>query len=473
MAAGNDARREQILAAYRSGDWSQVEQLAAPLGDEPFALHLASDARLRLGKGEAALAGYERLIAAGDPPPPVLLARADALNLLGRKAEAADAYEAFLKTQPNTARAWRNLSGARAALGDEASALRALDRALSLKADYHEARLARAELLEQMGRLDAALRDLDHLHKIAPQDTGLRYRRAICALRAGRFDEGLPDLELRWALGGAGDPRRYPKPLWLGQTPLQGKRLVIHQEQGFGDLIQLARYAPMAAAAGARVHLQVRGPAKALLEGLDGVAGVHAVGDPLPEHDLQIPVFSLPLAFGTTLETIPAGVPYLTAPAERVARWRQLLGEKRGPRVGLAWAGNPEQANDANRSMPVETLLAALPEGPEYLSLQKDVGAPGGGTVRPLPAPIEDFADTAAIIGECDLVISVCSAPAHLAGAMGKPVWVMLCRLPDFRWMAERTDSPWYPTARLFRQPKAGDWQAVAGEVGAALRALS
>ncbi|MDB5430272.1 MAG: hypothetical protein JWP35_1388 [Caulobacter sp.] len=484
MQDGAEAERQAILAAYRAGALADVERrcglILASRPDDPFALHLSADARLRLGRPDGALDFYDRLIAHGSPPPPVLMGRAEALAVLGRFAEARAAFDQALAVSPGSARGWRNLAGVLMAQGNLDPALTALDRALSLKPDYADALLARAQLLDRMGRPKEAVSAFDRLLELAPGHEAARYGRAVAALRAGRLEEGWPDLELRWKRTGAGNPSRYPKPLWLGQTPLRGKRLLIHQEQGFGDLIQLARYAPLAAAAGASVYLQVRAPAKALMETLKGIGGVFAPGEVLPDIDLQTPVFSLPLAFGTTLATLPAEVPYLAAPPERLALWQERLGPATRPRVGLAWAGNPEQADDHNRSMPLAALLKGVLPGLgdrfEFISLQKDLSPEDGAqlartpAIRTLGGPLNDFADTAAVIAHCDLTISVCTSTAHLAGALGRPVWVMLSHHPDFRWMTARTDSPWYPSARLFRQPAPGDWEAVAAQVAQGLR---
>jgi hypothetical protein len=236
-----------------------------------------------------------------------------------------------------------------------------------------------------------------------------------------------------------------------------------------GDAIQFARYVPRVAAMGARVVLQVHAPLVPLFTQLPAERVV-AFEERLPPFDTYCALMSLPLAFGTTLESIPREVPYLRAPRERVERWQALLGESAHPRVGLAWSGNPAQANDLNRSMPAAHLAPLKGLGASIFNLQKEVresdrAALAQAGIRDPGAPVADFADTAAIVELMDVVVSVDTSVAHLAGAMGKPLIAMLCHNADWRWLTQRTDSPWYPTARLVRQRKPGDWAGVVDEV--------
>jgi len=264
---------------------------------------------------------------------------------------------------------------------------------------------------------------------------------------------------------------------------LAGRSLLLYGDQGFGDVIQMLRYLPRVTAQCGKLILEVPGALVPLLATQRKNYTLVAKGSPLLGFDLHCSLMSLPLAFKTTLETIPAPLSYLTADERRRAAWRQRLGPKTKPRIGLAWSGNPEHKNDHNRSLPLRTLLPLLERDCEFHSLQKEVRAADRDTLASLPQlkahqdELNDFADTAALIAELDLVISVDTAVAHLAGAhlagaLGKPVWILLPYDPDFRWLTERSDSPWYPSARLFRQPRLGDWPGVVTAVGEALAAL-
>jgi len=262
----------------------------------------------------------------------------------------------------------------------------------------------------------------------------------------------------------------------LGQVPVEGKTILLYHEQGLGDTLQFIRYAQPLSQAGARVVVQVQAPLVPLLRGVTGAERVISSTDQLPSFDLHCPLMSLPLAFGTTLETIPARTPYVSAPAERIAAWKERLGEATTPRVGIAWSGNPKHGNDRNRSIDLKALLPLLALGIEVVSVQKDVREADRAVlsaqpqIRDFGSELEDFADTAALVTLLDLVVSVDTAPAHLAGALGRPVWVLLPFSPDWRWLLDREDSPWYPTARLFRQTTFGDWNSVTRRLVAELR---
>jgi hypothetical protein len=273
-------------------------------------------------------------------------------------------------------------------------------------------------------------------------------------------------------------PRGFAQPLWLGEDDIAGKTILLHSEQGFGDSIQFCRYLPLVAAGGARVILEVEQPLCALMTGLAGTAQVIAKGDALPAFDLQCPLPSLPLAFKTGLETIPSSAPYLRVPKHALEYWGALLGIKRGLRIGLAWAGNAVHVRDRERSMRLRDLLPLLDIDATFVSLQKEVRAVDAETLEHcdmlrFDRELGDFSDTAALILQLDLVISVDTSVAHLAGALGKPVWILLTHAPDWRWLLERDDSPWYPSARLFRQHETREWGSVTMQVREALLAFT
>jgi hypothetical protein len=289
----------------------------------------------------------------------------------------------------------------------------------------------------------------------------------------GQFAEGWRGFEWRWQQASWAPQRRvFGQPLWLGKEPLAGRTILLHAEQGFGDTLQFVRYAKLVARLDAVVLLEVQPPVKSLLSDVDGVAGTYARGEPLPPFDLHCPLMSLPLAFDTRLESIPAEVPYLHAPADRRALWRGRLKEKRSLRVGIAWAGSVLHKNNHQRSIAYDRFAALLATpGVEFISIQKEVAPRDAAALRAhanvihLGDELEDFADTAAVVSLLDLVVSADTATVHLAGALGRPVWVLLPFSSDFRWLLEREDSPWYPTARLFRQPRLGDWDSVLARV--------
>jgi len=258
--------------------------------------------------------------------------------------------------------------------------------------------------------------------------------------------------------------RHLTRPMWNGVEPLSSKTLLLHWEQGLGDSLQMLRYAPVLAGQGARVVLSVQAPLVGLARSVAGVSEVAAAGEPLPEHDLVCMLMSLPHALGTTEATIPARVPYLAASPADLARWRRRLGERPRLRIGLAWSGSATHKNDHNRSLALARLAPLLDLEASFVSLQKEYRPDdlaflqADGRIADYSAELESFGDTAALIEQMDLVVSVDTSVAHLAGALGKPLRLLLPHLPDFRWGLQRTDSPWYPTARLLRQSRAGDW---------------
>jgi hypothetical protein len=330
--------------------------------------------------------------------------------------------------------------------------------------------------LRELRRRDAALASYRRAQALAPHRADLRVNEALTLLQAGSLREGFALYE--WRRRGAA-PSVLPGEPWLGGTPIAGKTIFLQAEQGFGDTLHFIRYAPLLAAQGARVAAAVPAPLKPLIATMANVTAL-ADGDAQPVADLHCPIMSLPLAFGTELATIPANVPYLSAPSECIAYWRERLPAPTRRRVGLVWAGSAGFEGDRRRSMPFAGLSEKLAplvaaDGITFVGLQRDVpprDVAAVGAARNLfnvGPQLRDFADTAAVVSLLDLVIGVDTAVVHLAGAMAKPVWVMLPFSPDFRWLLDRADSPWYPTARLFRQPAPGDWTSVIARIADAL----
>jgi Flp pilus assembly protein TadD len=334
--------------------------------------------------------------------------------------------------------------------------------------------------LEAQNKVAAAAAAYEQALAIDPKNPTVKYNLGIARLTNGelRRDVWLK-YEFRWVVLRENPQRNFAQPYWRGE-PLTGKSILIYAEQGLGDTLQFVRYAAVLADQGATVHVEVQPPLKALLADLPGATSVIAKGEPLPPFDFHCPLLSLPFAVNTRLETIPAALPYVHAAPDRRAIWAQRLGAPRGLRVGIVWRGNPRHTNDANRSMPLATFrgLLAAP-GCEFVSLQIKPTEAESAILSAQPSVVDpteqvaDFGDTAAIIAELDVVLAVDTSVAHLAGAMGKPVWLLLPFAPDWRWMLDRPDSPWYPNMRLFRQSAVGDWSAVTAEVATALETAS
>lgn len=362
--------------------------------------------------------------------------------------------------------------------GDEA-AFNALSRALVLEPDHAETRMNRALVLRSLHRLDEAEDACRRLVAERPGDAGAHTLLATCLLMRGDLAPGFREYEWRSRLtDGQVEARGLPTPPWEGGA-LDGRRILLHDEQGLGDGIQFARYAPLLARRGAQVIVECDDALVRLLARLPGVETVVGRSAPTPEHDVHAALMSLPHLLGTTLASVPAEVPYLAAEPALAGMWRDRLGPARAElRVGLVWAGNPDLPDDPKRSPGLEPLLPLLDvPGVAFVSLQKGGGRADlerlGGRIpagfRDVGDALDDLADTAAVVAQLDLVISVDSAVAHLAGALGRPVWTILRVESEWRWMLERTDSPWYPTMRLFRQARAGDWSDVVAALRIAL----
>ncbi len=431
-----------------------------------FALVLAA-----LGRREEALAQFEQVLAVNGRHINALNNRADTLAQLKRDEEALAAYRRLLDVQPDHVGALNESGGLNTRLGRPHAALVCYDRALAI-APAAELHVNKGTVLRALNRDDEALASFAAATALRPDYAEAFWNASLIRLRRGDFAAGWRDYEWRWRKADwAGRERNFSAPLWRGDEGIAGKTILLHAEQGFGDTIQFVRYAPLVAARGATVVLECQPQLKSLLHRLDGVAQVIAAGETLPRFDLHCPLLSLALAFKTELATIPSGVPYIRPQAERAAKWRDRLPSNGGPRVGICWAGSSAHLNDRNRSIPLDRFAKLFAvAGADFVSLQKEASAAEGAilsahNVAHSAAEFEDFADTAAVVATLDLVISVDTSVAHLAGAMGRPVALLLPFSPDFRWLLDRLDSPWYPTMRLFRQPVLGSWDDVIASV--------
>jgi tetratricopeptide (TPR) repeat protein len=349
-------------------------------------------------------------------------------------------------------------------------AVASFDRAIAVSTTYANAFYHRGRALRELQRHDEALASYRQAIALDPDNAAAHWEAGLIALSHGDFAAGWQDYEWRFKVEEIASPRDLAQPQWRGDAPLVGRTILLHAEQGLGDAIQFVRYAPLVAARGAAVILEVQRPLAALIQGMTGVSKLIRHGEPLPEFDLHCPLASLPLAFATTRDTVPAPIP-MRPPAERIAAWRARL-PAATPRVGLVWSGDARRKNDRNRSMPFEMLAPLIATaGIRFVSLQKEAREADLQALRrcdsviDLAAQLEDFADTAAAIALLDLVIAVDTSVAHLAGSLGMPVWILLPITVDWRWLIDREDSPWYPTARLFRQDSPGDWPSVIARV--------
>ncbi len=434
-----------------------------------------------LGREAEALASHERALALRPGYANAHNGRGVALGALGRPQEALACFEQALALDPRHAEAANNLGTALLDVGRPADAFASLERALALKSDYPEAWYNRGNALRELHRHRDAIASYERALALRGDYASAHWNLADCCLMTGDFARGWHEYEWRWKLPQREHARRdFLQPLWLGKESLRNRTILLHAEMGLGDTLLFCRYAREAAALGARVVLEVQPQLRTLLAPLEGVAQIVARGEPLPGFDFHCPVMSLPLAFRTDLASIPARVPYVRADPERVAAWRARLGETTKPRVAIVWSGSAALRNDA-RSTTLAEMLPLFDLDADWLSLQKEVPQRDAallatrGDVRHVGAELDDFADTAALVELCDVVVTVDTSVANLAGAMAKAVWILLPYNPhDWRWMLERADSPWYPTARLFRQPAAGDWESVVRRVRDALgQALS
>jgi tetratricopeptide (TPR) repeat protein len=398
-----------------------------------------------------------------------------------RPEEAVAFLRQAVRLRPQAAEGHNNLGLALAELGRFAAAEACYEAALRLNPKYAEAHANLANAYKEQGRSEEALACYQLALWLDPASASARYNRSLAMLQAGDYRQGWQEYEWRWRRPSM-PPRPFRQPRWDGGS-LEGRTILLYCEQGMGDTLQFIRYAPLVKARGGTVLVECPGSLLPLLSTCLGIDRLVAEGEPLPDFDVQAPLLSLPGLLGTTLDSVPAPIPYLSADEQRVERRRSVVGDLPGFKVGIAWQGNPRHQWDRHRSFPLACLtpLAAV-EGVRLVGLQK---GPGSEQVRALAGRFavlelgEDFdsgggafLDTAAVMKHLDLVVTADTAAAHLAGALGVPVWVALSRIADWRWLRGREETPWYPTMRLFRQQELGDWAEVVSRMAAQLRHL-
>jgi len=444
-----DARHMLGVLKAQQGRPDEAYDLISPVvaANPRDALALANFANVlhALGRCEEALSAYGRSLAINPHYPPAWLAQGNVQQLVLRYGAALESYNRFLGFDPHNAEAWTN----------------------------------RGMALQHLGRLEEALESYGRAQVLDPTLAQAFLNRGLCHLLMQDFASGLPLLEWRKQMPDPIEARTYPQPLWTGTQDIRGKILFAYIEQGLGDTIQYYRYVQFALERGAQVILSVPDQLIALLKNASPQVELIGWGHAPPQFDFHVPLASIALAAGMGLETIPVAAHYLTAEPQRVARWKDKLGGH-GFRIGIAWQGNQQVMGSEGKSFPVAALeeIAKLP-GARLIGLQKNAGSeqldrlPPGMVVEShgFDEGPDAFLDSAAIMMHCDLVITADSAPAHLAGALGVPTWVALKHVPDWRWFLDRSDSPWYPSLRLFRQAATGDWASVFRAMEAALTA--
>lgn len=453
-------RHEQAAASARR--WAQANP------GEWAAQFIEGQALHALGRHGEALEALERALALAADNPAVLHIQGNILFALGRLEEAESSYARALAQMPDWIEPRMNRAVVLDRLARHEDAFVCLEQVLERKPDHALAHYLRPIVLMSLGRVPDALASVSRARTLHPQDADVEWHYAFAHLLAGRMRDGWPAYEARWRARSTGAKltNAFRQPLWTGQ-PLQGKTLLVHPEQGLGDVLQFIRFVPALVERGAKVLVWVPRSLEELVATVSPQVDVSGQLESLPSFDYQCPIMSLPLALGIALDDLPGPVPYLHADPLRAREWADRLGERRGLRVGVVWSGNAAQQNDHHRSIPLAAFSKIATPGCEFVALQN--------VVRPEDQPAFDawkelrffgtelrtFADTAALAMQMDLVVSVCTSGAHLAGALGLPLWVLLSYRADWRWLLDREDSPWYPTARLFRQSASRRWEAV------------
>lgn len=441
------------------------------------ALLYRGNALIALNRPGEALACFDAVLNRQPGRDEALFNRGVALAALGRQADAVSDFDAILSRKPNDAESLYNRGTALLDLGRLADSLLSFDRALAIAPTHIKTWSNRGRALQALNRHEEAVACFEKAIAIDKEYADAQFNAALSLLTLGRLQSGFTKYEWRWKRSGMSDARRPSRGrLWLGEFSLDRRAVLLAAEQGLGDTIQFVRYAPLLAGLGATVILEVQPELKSLLANVAGVTACHARGEVLPDYDVYCPLGSLPLALKTELSTIPADFPYLRADDAHTAKWRPALEGLKGKRVALTWAGHARHANDRNRSIDLKLLepLFAL-DGISFMSVQRelrddDAALLGTNGITDFGPQLADMADTAAILALADLTISVDTSVAHLGGAMGRDVWVLLPFSPDWRWTLTSDHSPWYPRTRLFRQQAPGDWAGVVEAVRDALR---
>jgi len=432
-----------------------------------------------LKRWDEALANFDKAITLAPDCAEVYNNRGNALHALKRWDEALASCDKAIALDPDCASAYNNRSSALYAFKRWDEALASCDKAIALDPDLGSAYISRGMFLATLRRLDEAQASYDKALSLNPGHAPIYWNKSLAWLAAGDLEKGFELYEWRWQWDDFPSLKRnFSQPLWLGKESLDGKKILLHCEQGLGDSIQFCRYVKLVKALGAHVLMEAPEPLIALFRDLAGVDELIKFDDRLPSFDYHCPLLSLPLAFNTRLDTIPSQSSYLASDKTKVAHWQEQLGEKSDLRVGLVWSGSTFHGSDHYRSIALDTLLPHLPNDIDYICLQKelrdeDQASLQNSSIKYFGDQINDFSDTAALCELMDVIVSVDTSVAHLAAALGKPTWLMLPYATDWRWMLDRNDTPWYESMRLFRQAKDDNWDTVLRQVGNELKQLS
>lgn len=459
------AQAKQLDAAIQSYDAAIANR-----ADHDKAWVNRGMAWLAMGQLDRALASLDGALAIRSNAASTHTNRGVVLKALGQFEAAMASFDQAIACQPDYAQAYVNKGHVLRVLGRFQDAVSCYDQAIALNPRSIDAYSGRGVALKEQLLLPQALSSYDQALAIQPQSVEVNWNKSLDLLLSGDFAQGWPLHEWRWHRAeAASSVRGFTQPLWLGQAPLLNQRILLHAEQGFGDTLQFCRYVKDVARLGAHVVLEVPSALMGLMRSLDGVAELVECGHVLPLFDYHCPLMSLPLALQVDA---PADTgPYLCASPDKLAHWHARLAQVRSPRVGVVWSGNPNHNNDQQRSVGLAQLLACVPAQVQAISLQPEVRAEDAAVLRDNPHvlhfgdELHDFEDTAALCAQMDLVISVDTSVAHLACALGKPTWLLLPFCPDWRWQLHRRDSPWYSSARLYRQRQWGDWSNVWEEI--------
>jgi Tfp pilus assembly protein PilF len=472
----------QAVRSYQVGHLDEAEGLCRAIlrvdANHVEALYLLGVVQSRLGRSKEALASYDRVLVIKPDYAQVLTNRGVALWDLKRFEEALASHDRALAIKPDFAEALTNRGLTLRDLERLEDALVSYDKALAIKPDLAEALNGRGNTLRELKRFEDALVSYDKALAIKPDYADALTNRGQCKLLLGHYQEGWQDYEWRWEARGFPKRPKISAANWEGED-LAGRRLIVFSEQGLGDTIQFARFLPQLVQRKAKVIFLTQPKLVRILRPLISDIDVVSAIDDHDAFDFQCALMGLPLRFNTGLDTIPAKIPYLSAEPDRVARWKERIGAH-GFKIGIGWQGNPN-AHDTHKHIPLEEFipLTRIPQV-RLISLQYRDGVD---QLARLPADVkietlgddfnsgpDAFIDTAAVMANLDLIISSCTSIPHLAGALGRPTWIVLKHVDDWRWLLDREDSPWYPTMRLFRQPKRDDWTSVFSKIERELR---
>ena len=497
------------VIAHQHQDYQNAVQLITQAiiinSIQPSAYNNRGLAHKELGDYTKALKDFDRAIELQAHNADAYANKGYVLQRLNQSQAALENYQIALSINPTDYEIYNNLGVIYLSLKNYTKALEVFEKSLTLKPEYVEAHSNRGTALQELLRLNEALASYEKAIKLRPEfaeahlgrgdcllellyldealssyHSGLsaetledcQWNKAFIYLLSGEFRKGWPLFESRWKSKSLKmPPTSFTQPRWFGKESLAGKTILLFSEQGLGDTIQFIRYVQFLENLGAQVILQVQAPLVALLQQVSGVTAILPTDQAPPPFDFQCPLMSLPLAFNTELLSIPNSPAYLKADSSKTAQWEARLQPKTKRRIGLAWSGNHHHKGDHKRSIPLEKLLAYLPSDADYISLQKEIRDTDidylkkNTPIQHFENQLIDFSDTAALLNCIDQVISVDTSVAHLAGSMGKKTWVLLPYCPDWRWLLNRTDSPWYPSLRLYRQKKPGEWDAVLEEL--------